>query len=469
MKRILLRSGKSPLDVKTPAASLRLDLMGTNVGNLLFSDSVHKMLDTPGTEVTSNGIRTTRFTDKWVARTNAEYDVFVVPLANAFRPAFHAGLDRLSAAIEQLTIPVVVVGVGAQVGADYDTQVLAPMAESVKRFARTVLDHSATIGVRGELTADYLADLGFHDTEVIGCPSMFRYGGTLPSMRKPEGLDATSRIALNLSPDAVDVGDVPGLVDRVSSHFPELTYFAQDTTDAELLFWGDTSVESGRQDAFPRLLSHPLFQKGKVVVPLDTQTWIGELASHDFAFGTRIHGNIAALLAGTPAVVLAHDSRTLELARYFDIPHRLLADLPNDTGPAELLAEADYSRLVSGHPARFTRVADFLARNDLENTYQHGDAGVAFEARLADLDLPPSLRVWDGSDDGGLRFRISALRERLVREQETSHRLALRVRDLRERLADAEVRLTTVEGRIAGIDRRVMVRLGPAIRRRFRR
>lgn len=469
MKRILLRSGKSPLDAISPATTLRRDLMGTNIGNLLFSDSVHKMLTTTGTEVTSNGIGTTRFTDEWVARTDAEFDVFVVPLANAFRPGFRDPLDRLSAAIERLTIPVVVLGVGAQVGADYDTQVLRPMAGSVTRFVRTVLDHSATIGVRGELTADYLGDLGFHDVDVIGCPSMFWYGDRLPALRRPDRLDATSRIALNLSPDAISVGDVGGLVDHALQQFPRLTYFAQDTADAQLLFWGDTSVEAGRHDTFPRLLSHPLFQEGRVTVPLDPQTWIRELALHDFAYGTRIHGNIAALLAGTPAVVVAHDSRTLELSRYFDIPHHMLANLAPGTGPAELLAEADYSAMVNGHPERFARLAAFLARHGLDNTYQHGDGGVDFEARVGKLDLPPSLRLWDGSDDGDLRFRISHLREQVALERNTSRRLASRVRELRDRLTDAEARLSTLERQVAGIDRRVVVRLGPAIRRRLRR
>ena len=469
MKRILVRSGKSPLDVMSRTTMLRRDVMGTNAGNLLFSDSVHKMLTTPGTEVTSAGLGTSRFTDEWVARTNAEYDVFVVPLANAFRPGFDGPLDRLSRAIERLTIPVIVVGVGAQVGTDGDTQMLRPMDGSVKRFVRDVLDHSATIGVRGEITADYLADLGFHEVDVIGCASMFWYGDTLPALRRAERLSETSRIALNISRGAAEVGDVGGLIDHVLSHFPQLTYIAQNTSDAELLFWGDTSVEAGHHDTFPLLLNHPLFEQANVIFPLDPQTWIRELASHDFAFGTRIHGNIAALLAGTPAVVLPHDSRTLELARFFDIPHRMLAALPAGTGPAELYAEADYSRMVSGHQKRFAHFAEFLMRNGLENTFQHGDAGVAFEAHLSELDPTPSLRLWDGADDGDLRYRISRLRELVAQEHDTAQRLAARVRELRNRLADAEARLSTLERQVAGIDRRVFVRLGPAIRRRVGR
>ncbi|MFE6337167.1 hypothetical protein ACFVOK_28715 [Streptomyces sp. NPDC057798] len=80
MKRILIRSGKSPFRVASPTEFIHQDLIGTNTGNLLFSDSAHKMLTTPNTEVTSNGIRTNPSAER-AAEINEQYDVFVVPLA----------------------------------------------------------------------------------------------------------------------------------------------------------------------------------------------------------------------------------------------------------------------------------------------------------------------------------------------------------------------------------------------------
>lgn len=40
----------------------------------------------------------------------------------------------------------------------------------------------------------------------------------------------------------------------------------------------------------------------------------------DFSFGQRIHGNILCTLMGIPAIVYIHDSRTRELAEYFELP-----------------------------------------------------------------------------------------------------------------------------------------------------
>lgn len=490
MKRILIRSGKSPFHVATPEQFIQRDLIGTNTGNLLFSDSAHKMLTTPDTEVTSNGIRTDHSAER-AAEINEQYDVFVVPLANAFRPQFRASLDRLSTLIEQLTIPVVVFGVGAQAGDDYDTEVLRPMADSVKRFASAVLDRSASIGVRGELTARYLDGLGFgaDKVDIMGCPSMFLHGDTFPEIRRPN-LRPDSRVALNLSPDAIPVGDIAGIARHAWEHYPHLTYYAQNTTDAELLLWGDTTPESGVEDPFPTLFSHALLQENKVRMPLDPATWISELGGYDFAYGTRIHGNVAALLAGTPAVVLTHDSRTLELCRYFDIPHRPLAGLSAETDPRELSENADFTAMRKGHRERFERIVAFLDRNDLQNAYTHGDGGAAFDARLAALDLPPSMEVWNGADDGRMRYRMSALRERITA---TGVRVDKRVEEakrLRTRLAAAEKReaetarqlsavakelaavrkqLAGVDRRVGGMEKRVLVRLGPALRRRLRK
>jgi len=475
MKRILLRSAKSPFRVVSHEEFIQQDLAGTNSGNLLFSDAVHKLLLTERTEVVSNGIKTD-CSARRAQQINDEYDVFVVPLANAFRLDFRTSLDRLSTLIEQLTIPVVVVGVGVQVGADYDTGMLRPLEASVKRFAAAVLDRSASIGVRGELTASYLEALGFADIEIVGCPSMFFYGDTLPVPRHPVKITGESRIAISLSPDAMGTGDLPGLARRACERFPGLMYYAQNLVDAEVLYWGDTSQESGERPAFPLQLSHPLLAEDKVRVPVDPATWISELRSYDFAYGTRIHGNIAALLAGTPSVVLVHDSRTLELSRYFELPHQMLRDVPADIDPQELADAADFAPMFAGHRERFSRLSAFLDKNSLENTYSHGDRGAAFEAHLAELDLPPCIGVWDGSDDGGLRYRFAWLREQMLAARsaaaqrnaelaKTTAGLKQRNKDLVVRLDAMQKQLAETERRLARIERHPVLRLGRVLRR----
>ncbi|MFD3482514.1 polysaccharide pyruvyl transferase family protein [Streptomyces sp. NPDC058665] len=462
MKRILIRSGKSPFHVASQQEFLQKDLIGTNSGNLLFSDAAHKILLTERTEITSNGLSTVPTAER-ARQINEQYDVFVVPLANAFRPSFKGALDKLSALIEQLIIPVVVVGVGAQASEDYDTTRLAPIESSVKRFVKAVLERSASIGVRGELTAAYLERLGFKQhVEVIGCPSMFLHGDTFPTPRDPGVIDAHSRIAINMSPGATAVGDMEGMARHALERFPHLRYYAQNLADAEILFWGDTSAVTGPKTRFPRRLTHPLFEQNRVRVPLDPRTWMDELATYDFVYGTRIHGNIAPLLAGTPSVVLVHDSRTLELCRYFGIPHRMLSATPADVHPRDLYEQADYSEMLNGHKERFDRFVTFLDKNGLENTFTHGDGGAAFDLRLGALDLPPSLGVWDGSDDGALRYRFSRLHER---HNVTDRRIEV----LTKKNNELQKKLGAMERRLADLENGSPLRIGPAVRRQVRR
>ena len=365
MAHILLRAVKDADEVVPPETALLRNTIADNAGNLIFSFAAQRILTTATTAVTAD-----RFVIKPgdADRINERYDAYVLPLANAFRLGYEPMLVRLTALIRRLRIPVVVLGVGSQAGVDNDTERLAPIAGTVRDFVSAVLDHGPSIGVRGELTRDYLVGLGFHDVDVIGCPSLFLDGERL-ALRPPGGpLTAESRLAINVSPYLTRMGPI---VQRHVERYPDLLYIPQDIDTLELLLWGDSVADVAPDDRRPIHLDHPLFREDKVQFFLDPPPWFAALAGRDFAFGSRIHGTIAALIAGTPAVVLAHDSRTLELARYFDIPHRLLRDVdPATLDAADLLAGADFGPLVTGHAARFARFVDFLDRHGLDHVFR---------------------------------------------------------------------------------------------------
>ncbi|MER8090137.1 polysaccharide pyruvyl transferase family protein [Streptomyces sp. NPDC058316] len=420
VKRILLRSGKSPYDVVPVERALHEDVFATNSGNLIFSDAAHKILETPRSEVVSNGIAT-RVAD--ADRINSEYDVFVIPLANAFRPSFERQLERLTQLISKLKIPVVVPGVGAQTGVNYSADRLRPMQSTVYAFVSAVLDHSASIGVRGEFTERYLRDMGFRDVDVIGCPSMFLNGTRLDIRKSGRALGPDSRISVNGSHDAVRKHKLGRIINRTHAHYPHLRFIGQNLSEARQLHWRDMSHQNATLTDIPTHPDHPMYREDKVRVYVDPAAWMDDLRGFDFSFGSRIHGNIAALLAGTPATVLCGDSRTLELCRYFDIPHRMLAKAPSDLDPAELYAEADFGPLTHGHQERFDRFMNFLDKNGLENTFTHGDGGTAFEERMSGLAFPPGIRPWVGADASTMSARLGWLQSQLTDLTEQNNQL----------------------------------------------
>ncbi|MFD4029284.1 polysaccharide pyruvyl transferase family protein [Streptomyces sp. NPDC058637] len=423
-KRILLRSGKSPFDVASLEQSLHRDVFATNAGNLIFSDAAHKLLTTPRAEVFSNGIRTVA---SEAARINEEYDAFVVPLANAFRPTFERPLQRMTQLIKKLRIPVVVLGVGAQADLKYNASRLKPMEPTVREFVTEVLNRSASIGVRGEFTEQYLKEMGFRDVEVIGCPSMFMNGDTFQVEKRSETLTAESRVSVNGSHSAVRSHGLDAIIRQAHERYPHLRFVGQNLLEAELLHWRETANPIGALTSMPTHPSHPMYREGKVRLYVDPATWISDLREFDFSFGSRIHGNIAALLAGVPSTVLCSDSRTLELCRYFGIPHRKISETPKNIDPAELYAAADFGDLVNGHKERFLRFTGFMEKNGLENTFTHGDGGAAFDAQMSELTLPPGVRPWIDSDPGSLAGRFSWMRSRMeeLTEQNTKLRSQL--------------------------------------------
>lgn len=438
-KRILLRSGKSPFDVASLEQSLHRDVFATNTGNLIFSDAAHKILTTPQAEVLSNGIRT----DPSAAeRINEEFDAFVVPLANAFRPTFERSLKRMTQLIKKLSIPVVVLGVGAQADLTYDAARLKPMEPTVRAFVTEVLNRSASIGVRGEFTEQYLKNMGFRDVEVIGCPSMFMNGETFTLEKKSESLTAESRISVNGSHSAVRSHGLDAIIRQAHERYPHLRFVGQNLLEAELLHWRETSNPIGAQTSMPTHPSHPMYREGKVRLYIDPATWIEELRAFDFSFGSRIHGNIAALLAGVPSTVLCSDSRTLELCRYFGIPHRKISETPRNIDPAELYEAADFGDLVNGHKERFLRFTGFMEKNGLENTFHHGDSGKAFDALLSKRALPAAVRPWTGTDPDEMSSRFGFMKSRM---EELTEQNALLLRQL-ERKAGPPVSIKLQAG-----------------------
>jgi Polysaccharide pyruvyl transferase len=409
MSDILLRARKDPFDVVTPEETLARNLIAENAGNLIFSTAAYKILATAETRITAD-----RFViDPGAAdRINERYDAYVIPLANAFRISFEPVLIRMTQLIRRLRIPVVVLGVGAQTDIHNDPVRLERINGSVRDFVAAVLDRSPTIGVRGELTQDYLQRLGFRDVEVIGCPSMFIHGTNLQVTKRLQTLDRDARLAINVSPYVKAMGPV---VRHHVEHYPNLLYLAQDLPTLERLLWGDSGDPVAPDDPRPIHLAHPLYRDDKVRFFVDPWPWFDQLAAMDFSFGTRIHGNIAALIAGTPSFVLAHDSRTLELVRYHDIPHRLMVDMTDETDAAELYETADYGPLHDGHPGRLARFVAYLDRHGLDHIFRSPAPDPDFDTRMAATPFPPAVTVADRVAAHGVRQRARRLRSRARR------------------------------------------------------
>lgn len=399
MTRILLRSPKSPFEATSAEVALGDNLVGHNSGNLIFLETAYKILDTRDVEITPDRLAPSKLGAEQI---NERFDVYVIPLANAFRASFADKLGAMTKVIEKLTIPVVVLGAGLQSPLPYASGKARVFDDTVKAFAKAVLDRSPTIGVRGEYTQDYLQQLGFRDVEVIGCPSMFLRGDQLSVTKRVPSLTPESRIAFNLTRRVSEMGP---LVTSHTERYPNLRYIPQEIEALKLLLWHEDVYDTPPDSPMPTRLDHPLIRDDKARLFLDPWPWIEYMRGFDFSFGTRIHGNIVALLAGTPGYVLAHDTRTLELARYFQIPHREVTGLPPDTDAADLYAEADYGPMLAGHPERFRTFIDYVERHGLHHIFEPGEDLTAFDRQVAAVTYPPAVRIQRRTRVRRVRYR----------------------------------------------------------------
>lgn len=412
MTRLLIRSGKDPFTPVVAESTLTQDVFNSNSGNYMFQHSVWKALSVEGAELVSNATLSERVAPERgdAARINKQFDHFVIPLANAFRPDFAARLDRLSALLERVKIPVTVVGIGAQAPAGQGVESLDAIAGTVKKFVGLVLDRSASIGVRGEFTKSYLVGLGFPEDsiDIIGCPSLFLHGRDFTVDKRVAAIDTDSPLALNLTPEVHGIG---AFATAQAERHPNLTYIGQDAHDLRLLLWG-VPFPHVHDPLVPVHMHHPLYQSDRIRLFLDTWPWYDFCATQDFAYGTRFHGNVAALLGGTPAHLLAHDSRTLELAEYHQMPYTVMPEITADLKVEELYDATDMSAFNAATPDRFDRYVSFLDRNRLDHMWKsrRGD----FDERLAAAKLPPPVRPLIASDGGEIASRLQWLRDGMV-------------------------------------------------------
>merc|ERR1712008_335045 len=69
------------------------------------------------------------------------------------------------------------------------------------------------------------------------------------------------------------------------------------------------------------------FKRAGIKFFVDAQTWIHELKQVDFVIGSRIHGTMAAVSAGTASLIIPTDFRTLEMAQAMNLPSVFGAEL----------------------------------------------------------------------------------------------------------------------------------------------
>lgn len=370
MTKILMRAGMSPIKKYSVMEMIHNNMIGNNMGNMLFPYAIMNNIMTDDVKIDTR-LFFDSISKRKIDKINRKYDYFLIPLANAFRISFIDELNRITSFVEQLKIPAIVIGVGVQRKASDAVKILE-LCDAVRRFMDAVLKRSAMVGVRGENTAKYLELLGYErekDFTVVGCPSMYLYGDKLPDNHY-HCLDDNSKISINSKAELKE--PLHEFLYHTKQKFKDVCYVPQVIDEIRHMYYGKDTVKNLTDNIskfFPMKFGYEKEGEWEAKSFLHPQAWMDYLKERDFSVGSRIHGNIAAILAGTPCFIIVSDERIKELVEYHKIPHCFLKDLKPDSDLLEMIQSQDFNSIYDGYKERFEHYLDFLHKNGLKTVF----------------------------------------------------------------------------------------------------
>lgn len=387
MKKILVRSGMSQFDTFDAVEIIKKGSIGTNVGNLIYPFSIYRNLYNENVELVSDYYRINPDDADFI---NENYSAYVLPLANGIRKSFVSSLRRYTELFERLTIPVYVIGLGLKDHFKSDGNEGFSFDDDVRNFIKAVLKRSSMVGLRGQTTADYLSYLGFKDGvdhQAIGCPSMYTFGRKLNI--RDFNLTDESIIYTNMTSTADQ--NALEFMNQINEQFKNTTFIPQELDELVLTYSGMpyfNGLIRGDLTHYPNSINSYVYKHGKVKYFLNARTWIDDMKRVDFSIGTRLHGNVAPTLAGTPSITIPIDERMHELCRFHQFPMIHQEELSASTRLQDLIEKIDFKSVEKVHERNFDHFLNFLAKNEIEHRYHNAHNEQPFDKKIATLDLP---------------------------------------------------------------------------------
>lgn len=285
---------------------------------------------------------------------NETFDMIIAPMANVFHTAFGDLLLRLAERFRGIRIPMYVIACGVQADSfDALDELCASIDVPARAFMESVYNTGGEFALRGYFSKEFFDRMGFSSAVVTGCPSLYQLGRNLriPTEKVPQ---ENFRPLIN-----GELNDYRHLIGQ----YPNAEFFDQERFfhvlhDPEWDFNLRTLVHSFGFENTKWLL------EGKIKMIPNMNDWRNYLREEGFRFsvGSRIHGSIMPLLAGIPALMMPKDSRTREMAEFFEIPTLTQESMNKAESLYSLYLDTDYSRFNRNFGDKFDAYENFLVQ-----------------------------------------------------------------------------------------------------------
>lgn len=278
--------------------------------------------------------------------------------------------------LEALEVPVICCGIGAQSA----VRVKMNLPPEHVRIWKMISERTKSIGVRGVYTAEILNDLGIHNVEVVGCPTLFRSRDPNHHLKNTT-LEPGQKVSFSMRRETgagytVDSAGFLELQKRLIAKFAEvfdLFLTAHGEVEEKAIYYHDpvrmdeaikklrdSRWFEGENSKLEQLYRSRLFFTTAVATMDDfNRAMTGTI-------GYRVHGVLPALSVGTPSILLKYDARSEELAQTLDVP--LLDPREAMATPIDELFNADrFANFQAKFGGHYQDMKRFIESNNVES------------------------------------------------------------------------------------------------------
>ncbi|MDD6157380.1 MAG: polysaccharide pyruvyl transferase family protein [Lachnospiraceae bacterium] len=328
-----------------------------NTGNKVWMQGIISELSTPENQLVYYDPKMT------FEQINANFDMVLFSTANLFCRKFLDEMEEYSSFFSEIKIPVFVISCGAQANSYDDLHNLcADIRKPATKFIDTIYNTGGEFGLRGYFTKEVFDCLMSNTAVVTGCPSLFQNGRTLKISE--EKLDSHL-----IKP--VFNGSLPFKND-VFKEYPDSIYIDQNFYFNELYapsFWDN--IEISNHGIYQLIKKYKLqylnlLVSNRLKLFVDIPEWRSFLQQNGYnlSLGSRIHGNIMALLSGIPAIIYAQDTRTREMAEFYNIPY-FLPEHKFQKSVYDIYQNADFRKFNLEFSSKYDAFENFLIQHGI--------------------------------------------------------------------------------------------------------
>lgn len=332
----------------------------SNAGNKLYYTAVEQYL-------TKEDIDYSYYTgDETAEEINEKYDLAIFTTANIFNanPNVTPELEQFAEMISRFKIPVYILGCGLQCAGYDEIDALADaIREPTAKFLQAIYRTGGELALRGYATKEFLDKVMPNTAVVTGCPSFYQRGSGL-QISNDKVSEEQFKPSINGNLKYLKKIGMLQVFDQYSNSI----YVDQDEL-AQVLYFRRPGRYNNTMELVRKrtLYSVKLLAENRVRFFYDVPVWLSWFREENISFscGSRIHGNIAATLAGIPAMVMYRDARTRELAEFFELPDNPKYDVNKSL--YEIYLEADYTKFNAHFADKFRAFEDFVVSHGISH------------------------------------------------------------------------------------------------------